>query len=180
MRKPSAGDPAAKLRHFFDALTSAAEGIAHAAANDAPLSPTAKQDRAVFGYTVQVGLDGLKAQRFGDMPPARRAAAKTTATTATKTTNPRPAPEPAAMAPRAPIVDLFEEDGGICIVAELPGADGADVQCTLLDNCLVIETTGQHMYRKSIPLTVAVDPASLASACRNGILEVRLRLAASP
>ena len=166
MRKPSSTDATTKLRQFFDSLAAAAESMA-AERHDGAMPSGSRQSRAVFGYTVQVGLDGLKAERFGDMPPARRTAA---------TAAPPAAPNgPAA---RAPIVDMFEDDGWICIVAELPGVDGAEVQCTLQGPCLVIETAGAHVYRKSITLTRPVEPASLTRACRNGILEVRLRVAA--
>jgi HSP20 family molecular chaperone IbpA len=160
-RHQAALDISGKLRQFFDALASTAEGLAEAEGGQTPFSLAGKDARAVFGYTVRVGLDGLKAERFGDAPPPRRAA------------EPTPAP-PAA---RAPIVDVFEEGDTLRILAELPGADTAEINCSAESRAVHIATTGAHVYRKTVPLPHAVDPASLTQSCRNGILELSLRLA---
>lgn len=165
-------DIGGKLREFFDALAATAEditqraGSAERATGEIPFSVGGKPGRAVFGYAVRVGLDGVKAERFGDMPPAPpRAGQKRT---------------PPAPAPRAPIVDVFDEGETLRIVAELPGVESRDVRCAVTGDAVEIETTGPHAYRKSVALPWPVLPGSLSQSCRNGILELRLRRADTP
>jgi HSP20 family protein len=155
------------LQQFFDRLAEAAEALGNDASaavqqtGEIPLAIGGEKGRAVFGYTVRMGLEGLRAEAFGDKPPAphRHAAGS---------------PGPAA---RAPIVDLFEEGEEIRIVAELPGVADEEIACTLHGDSLQIQTVGAQIYSKTLKLPHAVDPASLSRGCRNGILEVRLRRA---
>ena len=112
-----------------------------------------KGSRMVFGYTLRMGLDGLSAAPFGDVPAEAEAA------------------EPAA---RQPIVELFEEPGVIVVVAELPGADPASLVCRVEGQTLLIETSGGRRYRKQVDLPAAIKPGEPARNFQNGILEVRL------
>ena len=162
------------IRLFFEKLAEAAQALGQAGAQAArhdgelPFNLGGKQGRAVFGYAVRMGLDGLRAEPFGDLLPA---------------TSGRPhaaAAKPAGAAPRAPIVDVFAELDEIRVVAELPGVAAADAVCTLDGTCLHIETHGAVKYRKTIDLPSPVDPGSLRQSCCNGILDVRLRRTATP
>jgi HSP20 family molecular chaperone IbpA len=145
----TASDILGRLKDVFDQVVQAAD--AGAARGDVPFTLGGKPGRVVFGYSIRQGLDGLKAEPFGDIPPA--------------------AHKPAA---RAPIVDVFEEAGAIRIVAELPGASAEDVSCTLDGDTLVIETRQGPVYAKRVNLPAAVVPGSLVQSCRNGILEIRI------
>jgi HSP20 family protein len=164
----------APLREFLTRLAEAAEalggdGTATARhAGEVPFSIGDKQASAVFGYTVRMGLDGLRAEPFGDVqaPSARGDGTRGDA---------RAAPAGRGAAARAPIVDVFDEGPDIRIVAELPGVAAEDVLCALEGNTLRIEATGAHAYLKTVALPRAVDTASLRWACRNGILEVHVR-----
>ena len=168
------GDLASKLRAVFDQVSEALsglggqEGAALRHEGEMPFDIGGKAGRAVFGYTVRMGLDGLQAEPFGDVPPAanRKPGAQATSK-----------PQPAA---RAPITDVFEETDGLRIVVELPGVAAAEVVCALHDQHLHIETKGDPHYAKTLTLPAAVDPASLTQSCSNGILEVRLRALAAP
>jgi HSP20 family protein len=146
------GAAAAPLRELFDRLAEAAEALS--GGGELPFSLGGKEGRAVFGYTVRTGLDGVRAERFGDMP------------------RPATAQGPA---PRAPIVDVFEEGELIRVVAELPGVAAENIICTLEKNVLHIKTTGPQIYARSVQLPAASDRASLSQTCSNGILEVRLQ-----
>jgi HSP20 family molecular chaperone IbpA len=75
---------------------------------------------------------------------------------------------------REPMVDCFDEGDTVVITAELPGVLAGDVVVTLDGETLLIETTGARRYRTRQPLPVAVEPASLTHALRNGILEARV------
>jgi HSP20 family protein len=159
----SLGGPLGK---FLSKIAAAAEALAAtdaATVRDAgsiPFTLGGKEGRAVFGYTIRSGLDGLRAEPFGNVATATAAPGRGTK------------PGPAA---RAPIVDVFQDDADLHIVAELPGVSAEDIACTLQAGQLRIVTTGAHVYSKTIELPCAVDATSLQQSCRNGILEVRLR-----
>ena len=162
-------DAGAAIKLFFERLAEAAQALGDGAGTvqqrgEIPLNIGGRQGSAVFGYALRMGLDGLRAEPFGDAPP-EDAAGK---------------PQATAPAARAPIVDVFEEDGEIRIVAELPGVAAADVACTLRDTTLHIETNGGARYRKDIALPAPVLAEGLSQSCHNGILEVRLRRAIAP
>jgi HSP20 family molecular chaperone IbpA len=160
---------------LFSRLRQAVEQIAQAARDAAPPDGEAtpgeaagtgftlggRQAKMVFGYTVTTGLDGVRAEPFGDLPQA-----------AARPGSKRPAPP--APASRAPIVDVFEEPGHICVIAELPGVAAEEVRCDVTGLSLRIATQGDHRYEKIITLPGPVDAASLVQGCRNGILEIRL------
>jgi len=162
----TASDILGHLKDVFEQVVQAAGSVRQGdAGGEVPFTLGGKEGRMVFGYTMRVGLDGVKAEPFGDIPPKADAARK-----------------PAA---RAPIVDVFEEAGSIRIVAELPGASSENVICTLEGDTLRIETrpgAGEAplgpVYAKTVQLPAAVDPASLLQSCRNGILEIRIDRAA--
>jgi HSP20 family molecular chaperone IbpA len=122
--------------------------------------------KLVFGYTVRVGQAGISAEPFGNVPqPARKAATPTAARGHTAQ----------EIAPRQPIVDVFEERGVFVIIAELPGTSDSDITCTATGNAVRIETTGAHAYAKDVDLPAAAIPETLVSRCQNGILEVRVQ-----
>lgn len=76
---------------------------------------------------------------------------------------------------REPLVDVFDEAQEILIVAELPGVSAEEVQVEIQEDVLALQTTGQRKYAKEILLSTAVDPASLQTTYKNGILEIRLQ-----
>jgi len=164
----AAADILSKLKDAFEQVAQAAEAQHNDSTpgkgqGDIPFTLAGKQGRMVFGYTMRMGLDGLKAEPFGDIPPP-------------KPQKPGANAKPAA---RAPIVDIFEEAEQIRIVAELPGVASEDVICTLQGEILQIETRKPPRYSKNLRLPCPVDAASLKQSCSNGILEIRIARAAS-
>lgn len=74
-----------------------------------------------------------------------------------------------------PPVDVFEEEGHVLIVAEMPGVGDEDTKVELLDDILTIAAErGAKKYRKEILLPGSFDPASMTRTCRNGVLEIKL------
>ena len=76
---------------------------------------------------------------------------------------------------REPLVDVYEEDDHVLVLAEIPGVSKKDVQFELAGDRLTIRAQrGQKRYRKE------VDPAGRFAAgdmhweCTNGILKIRL------
>jgi HSP20 family protein len=156
-----------RLRHMMEQLTEAAARAQESSARDhrsGTIDAGGREARVVFGYKVSNGLDGLRAEPFGDVPQRQRPADDGRAAKAKQ-------PEPAS---RAPIVDVFEDATTITVVAELPGVADEDVSCAIAGLELSIKTKGLHRYTKTLTLPGPVNAESLEQSCRNGILEVRL------
>lgn len=114
--------------------------------------------RGVYGFSVRTGIGGIpRVQPFGNI----------------RTTE--AGPEVAEV--REPLVDLFDEEREIVVVAELPGVAEGEVHVELQDDILSLETTGERKYAKEILLPEPVDTTTLQKAYKNGILEVRLQKA---
>jgi len=77
---------------------------------------------------------------------------------------------------KEPIVDVFEGEGNITIMVELPGAAEKDVHWDVEGNTLTIRAgTSEVKYHKEIVLPAQVEKNGAESTFRNGILEVKLR-----
>ena len=76
-----------------------------------------------------------------------------------------------------PPLDLFDEGDEIRIVADVPGAELADLELKAEDRLFSLATRpgARRSYKRDVALAAAVDPNLVAVTCRNGVLEVRLR-----
>ena len=76
---------------------------------------------------------------------------------------------------REPLVDVFDEDEVVLVVAELPGIEKKDIQTEVKGDILKVSTTTKgRRYAKEIQLPCAVDEGKMESTYKNGILEIRL------
>ncbi len=115
--------------------------------------------RGVYGFSVRTGIGGIpRVERFGNIRATEEG--------------------PVVAEVREPLVDLFDEEQEIVVVAELPGVGEEEVHIEVQDDILSLETTGERKYAKEILLPGAVDVATLQKAYKNGILELRLKKAA--
>ena len=115
-----------------------------------------REGRAVYGFSIRSGLGGIpKVERFGNV----RATAE----------------GPVVAEVREPLVDLFDEQAEIVVVAELPGVAEEEIHINIQDDILSLETTGERKYAKEILLPCAVNADTLQKSYRNGILELHLR-----
>lgn len=118
-----------------------------------------KEDlRGVFGFSVKVGVGGdkPKVEPFGNI----RKDSYTGKSTVQEV--------------REPMVDLFEEEDHILVVAEIPGVGRGDIQVDLVDDLITITAEkGEKKYRKEILLPVACARDKMTISCNNGILEVK-------
>lgn len=75
-----------------------------------------------------------------------------------------------------PVVDVFDEEDGIVVVAEMPGVAEEDIRVSVTDG--VLSLTGARTdgvrFEKRIRLPEGVDLGSLGTTYRNGLLECRL------
>jgi len=111
--------------------------------------------QGVYGISIRSGIGGIpQVERFGNLR----------ATDA--------GPEVAEA--REPLVDLFDEDGELVVVVELPGVDEADIRIVLHGSVLALETVGTRRFSRELTLPSEVEQAPVHQY-RNGILEIRLR-----
>ncbi len=110
--------------------------------------------RGVYGVSVKMGLGGEPAfQSFGNIHPTAKG--------------------PEVSEVREPLVDIFDEDKEVLVVAELPGAMEKDIAVTVKDGTLTLEASGNHRYAKDVELPAKVKPEPVRKIYRNGLLEVR-------
>jgi HSP20 family protein len=114
------------------------------------------QARGVYGLTVRTGIGGIpRVERFGNIRATEEG--------------------PVVAEVREPLVDVFDEEFEIVIVAELPGVGEGEIHIEVKDDILSLETGGERKYAKEILLPAPVDAATLQDAYKNGILEIRLK-----
>lgn len=118
--------------------------------------------KGVYGFTVRMGLGGRPTvEQFGNI--------KTTAMGAV------------VEEVREPIVDVFDEGEYLLVIAELPGVERSGLRLRVQDDILDLEAEGQDKrYRKELLLPSEVDPTSIQSDLKNGILELKLLKAKRP
>lgn len=76
-----------------------------------------------------------------------------------------------------PPVDVFDEPDEVTIIADVPGVSLEDLEVRAHGNVLSINTRAKarRHYRKEVRVDADLDPTSLRSTCRNGVLEARVR-----
>lgn len=74
---------------------------------------------------------------------------------------------------REPLIDIFDEDDRLLIVAEMPGVEPEDLKVDLEGQTLTLSAErDRHKYRKSIEVPEGIERDQLSVTCRNGIIEV--------
>jgi HSP20 family molecular chaperone IbpA len=87
-------------------------------------------------------------------------------------------PTAASIKERDPIVDVFEEEDHVNVMAELPGVEENDVKLKIENQLLtIIANTSERKYYKEVKLPTFVEKSLVKSKYRNGVLEVKLRKA---
>ncbi|HEY5177529.1 MAG TPA: Hsp20/alpha crystallin family protein [Terriglobales bacterium] len=114
--------------------------------------------RGIYGFTVKVGLgdQGPRIEPFGNI---RRDA--TSGRTEVQEV-------------REPMVDVFEEEDHLLVLAELPGIGKDDIKVDLKDDVLTITAErGEKKYRKEVLLPCCVPKSKMQVNCNNGVLEIK-------
>ena len=75
------------------------------------------------------------------------------------------------------MVDLFEEDDRIRVIAELPGVSQDAIKYEIKGDVLRIWTEGERQYDTEVVLPGAVQPENVELTYNNGILELHLNKA---
>ena len=115
-----------------------------------------KGAKGVYGFSIRTLAGGPVIERFGNI----------------KETSEGPRVEET----REPMVDIFEEKDRIVIIAEVPGVEEKDVRIDAKEDMVSINAKGRdRKYGKDVKLPSPVDPATLESTYKNGIVEIKLK-----
>lgn len=72
------------------------------------------------------------------------------------------------------MVDIFEEDDHLLIVAEMAGVGSDDVKLEVKDDVLTVwAEKGDKKYRKEVLLPGNFSREKMEVSCNNGILEIK-------
>jgi HSP20 family protein len=117
-----------------------------------------KELKGIYGFTVKVGLgnEGPTLEPFGNI----RRDTKSGRTEVQEV--------------REPMVDVFEEEDHLLVLAELPGIGKEDVRIDVKDDVLTISAErGDKKYRKEVLLPRSVSKEKMQVSCNIGILEIK-------
>ena len=117
--------------------------------------------RGMYGFNVKVGIGsegekGIKIEPFGNVHKD-----KETGTISVDEV-------------REPMVDIFDEDEHVLVVAEMPGVNEEDITLDLKDDILTVAAeTGKMKYRKEVLLPQSFAEGAMNATCRSGMLEIK-------
>jgi len=114
--------------------------------------------QGIYGFTVKTGLgaDKPRVEPFGNIRKDRASG------------------HTVVQEVREPVVDIFEEEKHVLIVAEMPGISAEDVHIDLVQDLLtIVAEHGAKKYRKEVLLPAKVSDAPPQVVCHNGVLEIR-------
>jgi len=165
-KKPKDEPPLSGLGGFLGGLADLVGKLGELADKGKELSGTGqlsdlgpgKQLKGVYGFNVKVGLGGekLKVEPFGNIKRDRESG------------------KTVVQEVREPMVDVFEEDDYVLVVAEIPGVGLDDIKLEARDDVLTIQAeSGDKKYYKEVLLPKAFKREDMAISCNNGMLEIK-------
>jgi HSP20 family protein len=113
---------------------------------------------AVYGFSVKTGIGGkgVKVEPFGNVRKDRATG------------------ESVVQEIHEPLVDIFDEDDHVLVLAEMPGVDAKDVHITLEADILTLSATGEdRKYRKEVLLPGNFQADKMTVSTRNGIVRIK-------
>jgi HSP20 family protein len=117
-----------------------------------------KEVKGMYGFTVKMGLgdDRPRVEPFGNIRKDRESG------------------HAVVQEVREPVVDIFEEEGHVLVVAEMPGICVEDVQIAVQDDLLTITAErGDKKYRKEVLLPGSFVREKMQVSCNNGVVEIK-------
>lgn len=76
---------------------------------------------------------------------------------------------------REPLVDIFDEENGLLVVAQLPGVECKEIELELRDDILSIHAEHDGLrYQKELLLPRTFSKDQMHATCRNEVLEIRM------
>lgn len=122
--------------------------------------PGQKEMKGVYGFTIRtmVGPGGERrpvVQPFGNIKKTPKG--------------------PVVEETREPIIDVFEGEDVVQIVAELPGVTEEEIHYEVHGDVVILSTRGKRKYTKEILLKYPVEEGSGQASYRNGMFELKLK-----
>jgi HSP20 family protein len=117
-----------------------------------------KEVKGIYGFTIKTGLgdDRPRVEPFGNIRKDRESG------------------HTVVQEVREPVVDVFEEEDHVLVLAEMPGVSAEDVQITVEDDLLTISAErGDKEYRKEVLLPVKSTREKTQVSCNNGVVEIK-------
>ena len=117
-----------------------------------------KELKGIYGFTFKVGLgdDRPRVEPFGNLRQDRKSG------------------HTVVQEVREPVVDIFEEEGHVLVLAEMPGVSVEDVKITVEDDLLTISAQrGDKKYRKEVLLPASCAREKMQVTCNNGVVEIK-------
>jgi HSP20 family protein len=117
--------------------------------------------RGVYGLSIKTGLgehgrQELKVEPFGNI-------------------HRRPKGEPVEKDIREPLLDIYDEEDHVLVLAEIPGVSKKDVELELHEDRLTLTAgRGEKGYWKEVTLPGKFSPEQMHWECTNGILKIRI------
>jgi HSP20 family protein len=121
-----------------------------------------KNTKADYGFSMKAGLDGDQEPRIEPFGNVHRDE-KTSETTVQEVSE--------------PLVDVIEENDHILVLVQMPDFTDINVHLELNGDILVLHAEkGSKKYHKEILLPCSFESKAMEKSCRNGILEVKLKM----
>jgi HSP20 family protein len=117
-----------------------------------------KELKGIYGFTIKTGLgdDRPRVEPFGNIRQDQESG------------------HTVVQEVREPVVDVFEEEDHVLVVAEMPGISVQDVQITVEDDLLTISAErGDKKYRKEVLLPASSAREKTQVTCNNGVVEIK-------
>jgi HSP20 family protein len=118
-------------------------------------SPSGRMN-AVYGFSVKTNLGGKQTvEPFGNVRKTSRG--------------------PVVEEERQPLVDVFDENDHIVVIAELPGVAEENISANVKGDILTLSAAnGERKYYKEVVLPEEVDADTLQRKYKNGVLEIKV------
>jgi len=163
--KPSAGDALVGLSGFLGSLGILVERLGELAEKGEELRKSGEirdasgKLRGVYGFNVRFGIgqEGFKIEPFGNLHRDQQTGKAVVSDV------------------REPVVDVFDEQDHVLVVAEMPGVSKKDIHLELHDDILtIVAERADKKYRKEVLLPASFCAEKLSYRCPNGVLEVKI------
>jgi len=117
-----------------------------------------KEVKGMYGFTVKMGLgdDRPQVEPFGNIRKDRESG------------------HAVVQEVREPVVDVFEEEDHVLVLAEMPGIGVEDVKIEVEDDLLTIQAErGDKKYRKEVLLPSSFAREKMQIGSNNGVVEIK-------
>jgi len=145
------------IGNLFDLVSKMTEEGTEELSRTGEIKGLSGKAKGVYGFTIRMGLGGQPTvEQFGNIRKTEKGAMVAEV--------------------REPIVDVFDEEDFVLVLAELPGVEESDIHLEVKDDILNLTAEDKdRKYSKEVLLPSVVDADTTESTYKNGVLEIKLR-----